>query len=342
MLLAVDWPSVIWKPETGPLYFTSTLRNLYLPDPRSANANANATEMNTRLAIEEVAESLLSTPETIQGWLRGLKLGDNENEVVAVHPSPQRPLTPVRQPLARNNRPSPTDTNFSGDSIFDRPEERSPCSKKRSSYAFSDTSETSTGSDEYSDWQRKEDFGGLVCRPPAPRSYDKVSLISYDPPTELDVLLVDEVPNKPAPSLVIDYEEPHFIFLTSCLQCQLKDMPCSRTLPACSRCVRTGCGHLCLLHRRKLRAEMVDGDIIGNGEPVLLKVKGEDEDLWERKMALYNKLFEKWSVKQDQMNWVLPSFDNNTSREHNHVSCKWPPGEGIGHQSFMMLYLAAP
>jgi hypothetical protein len=67
------------------------------------------------------------------------------------------------------------------------------------------------------------------------------------------------------------------IFITSCYQCILAGLPCSRTLPGCSRCKRAGCQHLCLLHRRKLLEEMVIGDVIGNRTPVLLRVRGDDE-----------------------------------------------------------------
>lgn len=79
---------------------------------------------------------------------------------------------------------------------------------------------------------------------------------------------------------------PRHVFITSCYQCILANMHCSRTLPACSRCERNGYSDVCLLHRRKLAREMTE-DVETNKTPVLLRVEGMDEEMmWIKKLEL--------------------------------------------------------
>ncbi|KAF2637784.1 hypothetical protein P280DRAFT_530140 [Massarina eburnea CBS 473.64] len=102
---------------------------------------------------------------------------------------------------------------------------------------------------------------------------------------------------------------PHLIFLQSCYQCILADLPCSRTPPSCTRCIRNGCADECLLQRRMLSWELRDGyeGLLG-GVPVLVKLEGTDERAWERKVRLGIMLVERWRESAARRNWVLPRW----------------------------------
>lgn len=94
-------------------------------------------------------------------------------------------------------------------------------------------------------------------------------------------------PSSPNPDPSLSTPKKTHIILTSCLQCTLMRLPCSRTLPHCTRCVRNGHASLCLAQRRKLTSEMVDGHVVGNQEPVLVRLRGEGAEKWREKCRVY-------------------------------------------------------
>ena len=74
----------------------------------------------------------------------------------------------------------------------------------------------------------------------------------------------------------LDTAAPHLISLTSCLQCVLADLPCSRTLPSCTRCVRNG-EVVCVAQRNRVLQEMRrDGY---KDDPILVVEVGEGEEV---------------------------------------------------------------
>jgi hypothetical protein len=78
--------------------------------------------------------------------------------------------------------------------------------------------------------------------------------------------------------------------------------------------------------------------------PTLLKVQGEDEGLWKRKVELAEELCEKWVAEQDKKNWVLPNICSprggwRTRKDSAKKKKVLHPGEGIGLLSFGELYV---
>lgn len=66
-----------------------------------------------------------------------------------------------------------------------------------------------------------------------------------------------------------------YIFITACLQCALKNLPCDKALPGCSRCVRAGQGDLCLPQREELEGEDKMRDVWEDSIPLFLKMRGK-------------------------------------------------------------------
>ncbi|KAF2272769.1 uncharacterized protein EI97DRAFT_504018 [Westerdykella ornata] len=133
------------------------------------------------------------------------------------------------------------------------------------------------------------------------------------------------------------------IILTSCLQCTLARLPCSRTLPHCTRCARNGFAAVCLAQRRKRTSEMVDGDVMGNQEPVLVRLKEEERgEGWGEKCRVFEMLLQTHRTALDKENWVFPSVSTprGTYRTHGQRLQRRHPGEGIGRLTFAEVELA--
>jgi len=78
--------------------------------------------------------------------------------------------------------------------------------------------------------------------------------------------------------------------------------------------------------------------------PALLKVKGEDEAIWKRKVELAETLCKKWVAEQDKRNWVLPdvgSVRGGWGKRKGRVGMEklGHPGEGIGRLAFRELFV---
>ena len=208
----------------------------------------------------------------------------------------QPPTTPLRI-YGRDGKidafsPVTTDTISTG--IFVRPEDDGRGLRKAPQIDDGTLSEVTTfSSNEHDkdDWTFKQLEGSEPSQSPT-LAHSAARLSSYEPPStisskaalfQLQAQSPILYPNEQADP---NPDKPQNVFITSCFQCVLAGLPCSRTYPACSRCRRNGSEQLCLLHRRKRSTEMVLGDIIANRTPVLLHVRGEDCQAWDKKLGL--------------------------------------------------------
>lgn len=262
------------------------------------------------------------------------------------------PCTPQRhdtQQISAGEYPSPTNTGFTDNSIFDQP--FAPGTRYFDTHidALSYCSATSIVSSDFSNTDssyksqivRSENLA--EAKPQNATGVEvanahNIKSVKRHAPVILQKTEVHLVQPKTVP------ERCTLVWVTSCLQCTLAKMPCSRTIPACSRCVRSGCGDMCLLQRRKLNSERVLGAIVGNITPVLLHEKGQGGEIIERKRALNAELLKNWQCDMDRKNWVLPSNDGNIGgfrlRGNRRLLVPAHPGEGIGRATPLMVNLA--
>jgi hypothetical protein len=235
--------------------------------------------------------------DSIWDWLQLVEpaSGGQSHRNQAARPStPEQDATAIEKP----NAFSPTDTTFSDNSVFDMPEHGTDTSNeaglraRRGQYATSSssattvTSEGAPSSKEFCD----EDFGDSRSIAQAGYDFDAPSLSSYDPPTGLPSSTAQSQCSLQCRASGLESAGPNLVFIKSCLQCTLANLPCSRTYPACSRCIRGGHGDLCLLRRAKRVEELGEFNECEVQEPVLLKIKGVDEVIWARKFELYRQV----------------------------------------------------
>lgn len=254
---------------------------------------------------------------SVLGWLQHVELtyGEIKDTVVSEEllqdSRETTPCTPFRQscqPFAYGDEVSPVSTKFSHGAIFDSPEP-SPCYnngpsswKRHGTYAETDAS--SVDSDDGTCQQRDSLDVAPAVHPLDAKELSDLHL--HESPSDegnTDVTVTNSpVAGIPTPDSIVstqsksalspiclepqDAGAPSLVFITSCLQCILANLPCSRTPPACSRCKRHSRGESCLLYRRRTKAEMVSGNIVLNTTPVLLKVESDDEAEWEEKTEL--------------------------------------------------------
>lgn len=173
------------------------------------------------------------------------------------------PVTPPRRAalLVCCEEVSPTNTSFSGGSVFDAP--RAAGGGWIEDVFCDDIPDEAPGADVWS------------------RTDGEVKDLAVD----LDGLPgTTETPRTTAP--LSDPDSPRPTWLTSCLQCIQADLPCSRKAPACSRCKRNGQAALCLLHRRLYPEEISGAGATWPTALKLLKLEDEDAEIWERKLQL--------------------------------------------------------
>ncbi|KAH7074479.1 hypothetical protein BKA63DRAFT_314741 [Paraphoma chrysanthemicola] len=283
----------------------------------------------------------------VKGWLKELRLANGENDVLK-HPGEESaPVTPPRKPQTYQQveKISPTDTSFSGNTIFDTParggcEPESPCAQRRfhddSSYV---TSVESAYDERYwnieekgSETPPKPVFGPTRLRPESLNSYGTNTSTSEDQ---------HEGPRSvtaPRALRLHDPSSPRIVNILSCLQCTWVGLSCSRTTPSCTRCIRNKTPDTCLLLRHRYLHEINHADDKNCARPVLLKVKDEDEIAWQNKLVVAEAMKEAWSEQQDRLNWVLPRVDSEVRgcwRAEGRVAetKKWP-NEGTGRVVF--------
>jgi hypothetical protein len=301
-------------------------------------------------------------PDRIAGWLEELSISSDDSnrrendESVEEQSESFEPTTPPRRastPLTAYEEVSPTDTSFSGHSIFDAPTRKNlRCGSPTSKYQIRDDTSDITSVGDDVEWGLSVKEQHLVQPPPAPNfarraSSPPTSVVSYDPSSNAEE---DEanVSSEPAPDAgfpLYDPIDPRLVWITSCLQCTLANLPCSRTHPACSRCKRKGCADDCLLHRRSFAIEALDPEKCK--VPILLKVRGDEEETWQRKLGLAEDLRKEWVAEQEKDNWVMPDIGSPrvTLKERVQVlqgarvrkKGILHPGEGMGRISYKVL-----
>lgn len=223
------------------------------------------------------------------------------------------PLTPLRLPKPTEvvEETSPTDTSFSATTIFDTPVHEPPHVNHEPSSdcdlldAFSDNTTVYNDYDKKAVTEEQDESDSATISDAATAAPEAIT------PSEAITLSTDinEVSSPPpdtatTSSRVYEKEERvRIVSVTSCLQCIHLHLPCSRTYPYCMRCARNGHAALCLLHRRRFASEFGRG-----GGPVLLKVKGEEEEVWKMKVQVKEAMDEKWAAEQEKKNWVMPSM----------------------------------
>lgn len=311
--------------------------------------------------------SISSTPDDILVWLDKIDprdapptidlVEDQDHSFVApkhqINSFDALPCTPQRhdtQQTSAGEYPSPTNTGFTDNSIFDQPFAPGTRYFDTHNDALSYCSATSIVSSDFSDTDSS--YKSQIVRSENLAEAEPQNITGVEVANAHNIKSV----KRHAPVIHRKTEEVHLVqpkkvperrtlvWVTSCLQCTLAKMPCSRTVPACSRCVRVGCGDMCLPHRRKLNSERVLGAVVGNMTPVLLHEKGQDGEIIERKRALNAELLKNWQYDMDRKNWVLPSNDGNISgfrlRGNRRLLVPTHPGEGIGRATPLMVNLA--
>lgn len=286
----------------------------------------------------------------MSGWLRDLKIEEGENELL--HNCERQkykiePLTPPRRAILQDRceEISPADTSFPGGSIFDAPERYyepgSPCPigkfrddiSEISSYEESEDHDDTTFDAEDKNAETRitqPNFTSARLRPPSLHSY---GLISDHEEDSADALVPVEVPG-PLPQ---DPDAPRIVNLVSCMQCTLANQSCSRTSPSCSRCIRNGSSSACLLLRRRFASETNHLDPSSCALPILLKLKGQDEDMWAKKLEVMGEFNKKWTEQEDKRNWVLPSAHSERRGDWSAKTLgrrRMHPGAGIGRLRF--------
>ncbi|KAF2750251.1 hypothetical protein M011DRAFT_474714 [Sporormia fimetaria CBS 119925] len=312
----------------------------------------------------------MEPPDAVLNWLDNLSLADDE--VIDGRPgSPPRnrsgdpeepPGTPNRPALApATEEISPTSTQFTD--VFDRPEKQwdqeSSISDVTTVTESGGEMDNKTGRDDVSGEKKVSTVAvrrplsallGLEQKAEAveddSNNADDDKTTSTIPPPQPSVPSTPASPSIKSPLATADTPHPSdkaTVLLTSCYQCLLAQLPCSRTLPSCTRCIHNGCSHLCLLHRRKLFREMVAGDTEENQIPVLLVLKAEEEEMVREKVGLLRELHEKWLQQEERRNWVLPrdigaglagKWDKYQKREERRH-----PGWGVGRKVFVEVEL---
>lgn len=279
------------------------------------------------------------TADPISQWLDQIQIAGTDNkQPYDIHEAERLegdgvcrtktpPVTPIRKPQLTHPHAgiSPTDTNFSDDKIFDSPLSlRVPApfgsSNPLLNDDYTDTDVSSVGETDDDDDRGKSGNNNNYEVPPSLKSYDPLSSVATLP----QAAIADQAPSKPPLST------SNLVYLVSCLQCVTKGLPCSRTAPACHRCIRNGHGDVCLLQRRLTIDEMFEVEGVYNRTPMLLNFKEETELVRAQKMVLREELLEEWKGKEDRRNWVYPAMS-----ERNRVAWRAHPGEGKGKIAFM-------
>ncbi|CAI6333470.1 unnamed protein product [Periconia digitata] len=309
----------------------SNLRKSF-PDDRPSRSLMRDTEM----------EDQAGTANNIAHWLDQLHLGDPEDgeHAEGVHtvslrdalPSfvtlPIQPVTPPRDSALINRfvEVSPTDTTFSENknAIFDSPQSireiYSVGSARHNKYAETDASSV----DETDNSSFKDGHDEI----------NDVDSTSHQPTsTVISARKNIQQPNDRLETTRTVPSTLNRVCVLSCLQCAMKDLPCSRTTPSCQRCNRNDTAESCLLQRRRTADEMLSRDRNFCRTPVLLFQDGETENGWAKKVALQTQLLDVWKAKEDRRNWVYPSLMD--SKADHKWELKGHPGEGKGRLSFV-------
>ncbi|KAI4609476.1 hypothetical protein J4E83_008645 [Alternaria metachromatica] len=307
----------------------------------------------------KMLEKEVEHPDRIEGWLdkldiKNAELDESDCATDTDGEAEYGPTTPPRRSDYRSvpqDEISPTDTSFSGQSIFDKPLRRNLFGSPTPKFEIRDDDSDTTSIDSR-DWAPQQDKEPPLERlePPAfalRPSKPSARLDLHEAASKTDTDDLTAVPHLDPQHTLSPHDpnEPRPVWITSCLQCTLAGLPCSRTYPSCSRCKRHNRAEECLLQRRRFTSEVMDSSLMDKSiAPALLKVKGEDEGIWKRKVELAETLCEKWVAEQDKSNWVLPDVGSarggwGKRRGRGGKEKVGHPGEGIGRLAFRELFV---
>ncbi|KAL6704635.1 hypothetical protein ACN47E_008032 [Coniothyrium glycines] len=287
-------------------------------------------------------------PDRVTGWLEDLHIDETDDTVGKLEEDEVdptilgAPTTPQKQlqSIQRCEEVSPTDTSFSNDSNFDVQTPRDLQSNSlgpsfRIYDEFSDTDSIHGCEERPVATSRTQK---ATCNTPAALTHSKTYEDVFQSRSEKLHTKEDVALPLYAPSH--DPSTPRLVCITSCLQCTLTNLPCSRTPPSCSRCRRKGQQDICLLQRRKFPEEMISATLAEYTTPKLLRLRDEEEQSWNRKMAVHDELMRAWEDKQNSMNWVMPEVDSprkGWSKFGRGIPTRHP-GEGKGEMDDRVVY----
>lgn len=245
-----------------------------------------------RIMTEEILEH-------IAGWLNDLDITDadeDESEIDGSKTQDNRhtPNTPQRQPYVceASEDISPTNTSFSGTSVFDSPL-RKYSRPEHANHSYNQIREdesdiTSVDGEAWEQDEKNKQVEDVQNTHSNVAHANGVSSTTSSLTSTTSSVSTTSVldPNHLTPSITQhDPKTPRTVWLASCLQCTLANLPCSRTPPSCTRCARKGQAELCLLQRRLFAEEILRVGCTYR-VPILLKMKGESEGVWKRKRDL--------------------------------------------------------
>lgn len=257
----------------------------------------------------------MDSPDRITGWLAKLDIENGHGDVgenglgdtYGEKKEREEPKTPPRRTATAVlvEQISPTDSSFSSASIFDTPGRKRLLSDDL--IRNEECNKEDDGS-EFASIDSDSDAGALDV-PKTPLSVHQATAATLDlrtpsPPQNIE-------PHSPLSSTSSNPTLPRLTSLLSCLQCTFSNLPCSRTPPSCTRCTRNGHAPFCLLRRRPFADEDLSPQL---GEPVLLKIRGEEPVRWDAKMREQSRLLDVWGEARDRANWVLPSWTRRVGR----------------------------
>lgn len=286
-------------------------------------------------------------PDHVALWLEGLGLESSDRDTSqGSQLENSRERIQIITPLRRSSvvqipdHSSPITSIFSDETLFDAPLRKDiPLRAPTCNQFYADFSD-------HTSIDGEDNAGGVSEKPCLISNYTQqfhistASLDSCDPPSSVHSDFDD-----PLGHIVQSGREdnhnpdlPRVVNITSCLQCTLANLPCSRTTPCCTRCVRNGYGDTCLLTRRLFPEEIIQAGSAGPRRLVLLKVKGENDEVWATKMELKDRLLEQWQMQKDRKNWVFPSLDGGMGeRRGSNAELKKGDWEGVGRVVFKVL-----
>lgn len=221
--------------------------------------------------------------DRVISWLEDMHFG-SDSEQDKVEPATPPPKRPFHEQSF--NEVSPTDTTFSGGSVFDKPYCQNLLLGSPGPYHDDISDVTSV------DGEEREPIKQPIFQS------------SHLPAHAADVTDKTCLPDPNAPRLTT---------ILSCIQCTLANLPCSRTPPACTRCTRNATPS-CLLQRRLFSDEIAAAPTDLCTQPVLLKLVSESEEVWEKKMGVMQELMGEWRDRKDRENWVLPKVETSVRR----------------------------
>lgn len=238
---------------------------------------------NSKLELREDCKQRTAAGDQVLSWLRDASHQEYDDVVSELGDSvPREPATPSRRSLLVQycEEVSPTNASFASDSasIFDELDDQ--CDLWIEDPFGDDVPDTSP-THEQLHYPQTKGVQSIAGSDLTVLNTSRSVAASLDPTQVAEEGANISVEAAVAP---IDPDKPRITRITSCTQCTVADLKCSRGVPSCSRCNRKGQGSLCLLQRARYMEEL-DEDLPCS-PTVLLKLKDDDEWIWQQKVML--------------------------------------------------------